>query len=139
MSGKDEIDAGALQAFDRVAGVVDDVSLTSRAWHRQQVVVADEDPQVGRWSEALLDPGITATADLAVVEVGLRRVDRHHRHASHPRYRIAVAEQLLEMDVADVARIVVAGDHDEAVALDPAEVVLRERVLLLEAERRQVA
>ena len=43
------------------------------------------------------------------------------------------------MHVADVARVVVAGNDDEAVALDPVQVVLRERVLLLEAEGRQVA
>src|SRR5436190_24122324 len=102
MSGKDEIDAGALQAFDRVAGVVDDVSLTSRAWHRQQVVVADEDPQVGRWSEALLDPGVAAASYLAVIQIGLSRVHGDDRHAADPRDRVPVAEQLLEVDVPDV-------------------------------------
>ena len=52
---------------------------------------------------------------------------------------LRVAEQLLEMHVADVARVVVAGDDDERVALDPVEVALRLGVLLLEAERRQIA
>src|SRR5947207_6694306 len=116
MSGKDEIDAGALQAFDRVAGVVDDVSLTSRAWHRQQVVVADEDPQVRRGSEALLDPRVTATSDLAVIQVRLRRVDGDDRHAADPSDRVPVADELLEVDVADVARVLVPRDHHEGLA-----------------------
>ena len=136
---QDEVDAGALQALDRVAGVVDDVALAPGARHRQQVVVADEDAQVGRGGELLLDPAVAAAADLAVVEVGLGRVDGDDRDAADARDGVPVAEQLLEMDVADVARVVVPGDHDQAVALDPVEVVLRVRVLLLEAEGRQVA
>ena len=48
VAGEDEVDAGALQALDRVAGVVDDVALAARARDRQQVVVQDEDLQVGR-------------------------------------------------------------------------------------------
>ena len=43
------------------------------------------------------------------------------------------------MDVADVARVVVAGDHDERLALDLVEVPPGLLVLVLEAERRQVA
>ena len=43
------------------------------------------------------------------------------------------------MDVADVARVVVAGDDDERVALDLVEVLARLLVLGPEAERRQVA
>ena len=41
------MDARAQQALDRVAGVVDDVSLAPGAGHRQEVVVEHEDPQVG--------------------------------------------------------------------------------------------
>src|SRR5205085_5467673 len=47
--------------------------------------------------------------------------------------------ELLEVDVADIPGVVVARDHDERLALDPVEVALRGRVLLLEPERRQVA
>ena len=54
-------------------------------------------------------------------------------------HRVAVAEQLLEVDVADVARVVVPGDDDERLALDPVEVALRLDVLVLEPEGRQVA
>ena len=73
---EDEVHARALEALDRVARVVDDVPLAARARHRQQVVVEDEDAQVGRrCGELLLDPAVAAAADLAVVEVGLGRVD----------------------------------------------------------------
>ena len=99
----------------------------------------DEDPQVGRLGELLLDPRVAAAADLAVVEVGLGRVDGDDRDAADAQHRVAVAEQLLEVDVADVARVVVARDDDERLALDLVEVAPRERVLLLEAEGRQVA
>ena len=54
-------------------------------------------------------------------------------------HRVPLAEQLLEVDVADVARVVVAGDHDHRLALDAVEVLARERVLVLEAVRGEVA
>ena len=49
------------------------------------------------------------------------------------------AEQLLEVDVADVSRVVVAGNDDEVLAVEPVEVALGLGVLLLEAEGREVA
>ena len=57
VAAEDEVDARALQALDRVAGVVDDVALAAGAGDRQQVMVQDEDTQVGRVRELLLDPG----------------------------------------------------------------------------------
>ena len=67
------------------------------------------------------------------------RVDRDDGHAAHLQHGVALAEELLEVDVADVAGVVVAGDDDERLALDPVEVGARLRELRLEAERRQVA
>ena len=100
----------------------------------------DEHPQLGRLARELgLDPAVAAAADLAVVEIGLRRVDGDDGHALAAEHRVAVAEQLLEVHVADVPRVVVAGDDDERVALDPVEVALRGGVLLLEPEGRQIA
>ena len=99
----------------------------------------DEDPEVGRLDELLLDPAVAAAADLAVVEVGLGRVDGDDGHAVDVQDGVPVAEVLLEMDVADVPRVVVAGHDDERLALEPIEVRLRLGELLLEAERRQVA
>ena len=70
----------------------------------------DEDPQVRLLrAEALLDPAVAAAADRAVVHVGLRRVDRDDRDAVAVEVAAALAEQLLEVDVADVARVVVPG------------------------------
>ena len=45
--------------------------------------MADEDTQVGGTGEALLDPPVAAAADLAVVEIGLRGVDRDDRDTSN--------------------------------------------------------
>ena len=76
MPREHEVHVGALQALDRVAGVVDDVALAAGARDRQQVVMQDEDAQVGRLGgELLLDPAVAPAADLAVIEVGLGRVD----------------------------------------------------------------
>ena len=134
-----EIDTGTLQALDRVARVEDDVALTAGARDRQEVVVHDEDPQVGRVGELLLDPAVAAAADLTLVEVGLRRVDGDDGDPADAQHRAALAEELLEVHVADVPRVVVAGDDHEGLALDLVEVALRLVVLLLEAEGRQVA
>ena len=88
--------------------------------------------------ELLLDPAIAAAADLAVVEVGLGRVDGDDRHAADPQHRVPLAEELLEVHVADVAGVVVAGmttiDSHSTLSRYP-----RLLVLGLEAERRQVA
>ena len=102
--------------------------------------MADEDAQPRLAPrELLLDPAVAAAADLAVVEVGLGRVDRDDGGRADAEHRVAVAEELLEVDVADVARVVVARDHDHRLALDLVEVAPRLLVLVLEAERRQVA
>src|SRR5262249_24137525 len=104
------------------------------------MVVEDEDAQLGAaLRELLLDPGVAATTYLAVVEVGLSRVDRHDRHSFSLDDVVPRPEQLLEVDVPDVAGVVVAGDHDHRVALEPVEVRLRLKVLVLEPHRRQVS
>ena len=131
---------GALEALERVAGVVHDVALAARARHRQQVVVQHEDAQEGLvGAEALLDPLVAAAADQPVVEVGLGGVDRDDRDAVHVQLGAALAEQLLEVHVADVARVVVARDHDHPLAVDPVEVLARELVLAAEAVAGEVA
>src|SRR6266545_6052552 len=94
--------------------------------------MADEDPEDGRLGEALLDPPVAAATDLAVVEVRLGRVDRDHDHVADATDGVARAEELLEVDVTHVPRIVVPGDDDDALALDPVEIGLGLPVLLLE-------
>ena len=99
-----------------------------------------EDPQVGGLSgELALDPGVAATPDLAVIEVGLGRVDRDDRDPALAQDGVALAEQLLEVHVADVARVVVPGDDDQRLALDLVEVLPGQLVLVLEPEAREVA
>ena len=101
----------------------------------------DEDPQLvrARLGELLLDPAVAPSADLAVVEIRLGRVDGDDGHSRAAQHRVPVAEHILEVDVADIARVVVAGDHHHRVALELFDVRLGERVLVFEAERRQVA
>ena len=78
------------------------------------MVMQHEDPQVcGLSCELAFDPRVAAAADLPVVEVGLRRIDRDDRHRALAQHAVALAEQLLEVHVADVARVVVAGNDDQ--------------------------
>ena len=92
------------------------------------MVVADEEPQVGLAGEALLDPAVVLTADLALVQVGLGRVDRDERDVGpaelEPQPRVARAERVLEAQVADVARVVVSRDADDVLALDRVQLLL---------------
>jgi hypothetical protein len=134
-----EVDARTLEALERVTGVVDDVALTPRAGHGQQMVVHDEDLEVGGRRELLLDPPVAAAPDLAVVDVRRGRVDGDDRDAVDVEHRAALAEQLLEVDEADVPGVVVARDDDETVALEPVEVLPGLAVLPLEAGGGEVA
>ena len=103
-------------------------------------MVQDEDAQLRRLGgELLLDPAVAPTADLPVVEVGLGRVDGDDGGSRLVQHRAALADQLLEMDVPDVARVVVSRHDDERLAVDAVQVALGFRVLLLEAEGREVA
>src|SRR5207245_4198300 len=73
--GEDEVHARPLEAFDRVARVVDDVTLPPGAGYRQQVVVADEHAQVGRSGEALIGPAVRTAAELPMVKLRTGRSD----------------------------------------------------------------
>src|SRR4051794_8651595 len=130
---------GGLEAFEGVAGVVHHVALAPGPGHRQQVVVQDEDAQVGVGREALLDPGVATPADRAVVEVGLGGIDRDDRDAVDVDDGRALAEQLLEVDVADVARVVVARHDDHTLALELVEILARGLVLGAETVVGEVA
>src|SRR3712207_4964285 len=68
--------------------------------------------------ERLLDEPVVLPADLPVVEVGLRRIHRHQDHVVEVHQRLALPEEPLEVHVADVARVVVAGDDHYVLALD---------------------
>jgi hypothetical protein len=104
------------------------------------MVVEDEDLHVRRLRrELLLDPAVPPAADLAVIEIGLTRVDGDDRHRPFLENRVPLSEHLLEVDVADVPRVVVAGDDDEGVAIDPVDVLTCRQVLVSEPESGEVA
>ena len=97
VAGEHEVDMRALEALDRIAGVVDDVPLAipSRA-------PAGGGGAQRRWrpspaGRVLLDPAVAAAADVAVVESELARVDRDDRHVVDAEDRVAVAEEVLEV------------------------------------------
>ena len=74
-----------------------------------------------------------------MVEVGLGRVDRDDGDPVLAHDRAALADQLLEMHVADVSGVVVSGHDNECVALDGVQVALRLGEFLLEPEGREIA
>src|SRR5207244_9747503 len=96
----------------------DAVPLPPGTGDRQQMVVHDEDAEVCRIRELLLDPAVAPTSDLAVVEVGLGRVDRDERDAVPAQHGVATAEEVFEMQVADVPGVVVPRDDDLRLAVD---------------------
>ena len=74
-------------------------------------MVQHEDLQVRRLGrELLLDPRVAAAPDLPVIEIRFRRVDRDDRDAVLPEHGVPRAEHLLEVDIPDVARVVVPRD-----------------------------
>jgi len=80
-------------------------------------------------SKLRVQPGVVLATYLALVEIRLAGVQGHHlglpfgyrkRQAALP-----VAEQILEMVIPDVVAVVVAGNHDNVLALQPIQVGLR--------------
>src|SRR4029450_4970476 len=104
----------------------------SRDWH--QVVVADEDAQVGLTGEALLDPAVVFASDLAFVEVGSGGGDRDESDFEpvelEAEARVAGAEGVLEVQVPDIAGVVVARHANDQRARQRGELLLGERVLV---------
>ena len=90
-------------------------------------------------AELLVEPAIARAADGAVVEVGLGRVDPDDADALLEEVAAARPEELLEVHVADVARVVVAGDDQQVGTLQALDIGLRQQVLLAEAVVGEVA
>src|SRR5215212_1339743 len=88
------------------------------------MVVDDEylEPVLGI-RERLLDEPVVLPAHLPVVEVRLRGVDARQDHVLEVYDRLTLPEEPLEVDVADVARVVVAGDDHDVLALDTIDVL----------------
>jgi hypothetical protein len=142
VAGEDEVDPAPAQEREDVARVEHLVSLAagSRDWH--QVVVADEDAQVGLTGEALLDPAVVLAPDLAFVEVGLGGIDGDEcdlEPLEEARARVAGAEGVLEVQVPDIAGVVVARHADDQRARQRGELLLGERILVGVALVGQVA
>src|SRR2546423_11163865 len=131
---QDDVDAAASEQREHVAGVQHLVPLAAGARNRHEMVVADEDPDVGRALEPFFDPAVVLTTDLALVEVRLRRVDGDERDVAAgelaPKPRVASAEGVLEVEIAHVARVVVPRDADDRRARERSELALRDRVLV---------
>ena len=73
-----------------------------------------------------------------MVEIGLARIDRHDRDPVLSKNGVAVPEHLLEVHVADVSRVVVSGNHDDRLAIQPIHVLASSQVFVAEAEGRQI-
>ena len=139
VAGEDKPNSGALQALDGVARVVHHVPLATGTRYRQQVVVEDEDLQVRRlFGELFFYPPIAATANLAMIEIRLARIHRNDRDAPLAEHGVPLPEHLLEVNVPDVAGVVIPGNDDDRIAVDAVDVLARSQVLVSEAERRQV-
>jgi hypothetical protein len=74
------------------------------------------------------------TPDLALVQIRLRRVDRHQRHlcaaAIKPQARVAGAEGVLVAEVADVASVMVSGHAHDPRTRQRGELPRSKRVLI---------
>jgi hypothetical protein len=73
-----------------------------------------------------------------VVEVRLARIDGDDRDATLSQDRVAVAEHLLEVHVADVAGVVVPGDDHDRLAIETIHVLARSQIFVAEPEGREV-
>src|SRR5919205_62164 len=129
--GEHQVRAHLLQKLEHISGVEDDVALAARAGDRDQVVVDDEDLEPLIYpAERLADEPVVLAPDPPVVEVWLRGVNPHHYGVFEVYARVPLPEEPLEVDVADVARVVVAG-NDHYVLAPKAPDVLRRHLELL--------
>src|SRR5437870_977216 len=96
------------------------------------------DLQICGISELLGDPGVALPADLTVIEVGLRGIGTDHHDSVELDPPVTGSDHLFEVDVADVARVVVAG-HGHHARAQLLEVCGGRRVLLAESFVGEVA
>src|SRR5918993_114526 len=124
VSGEDEIHTNLYEPLQDVPGVVNDVPLAPGAWQRDQVVVDDEYLEfVPSLREGAADKLVVLSTHLPVVEVRLGGVDAHQDHVVKVYDRLTLSEEPLEVDVADVPCVMVAGDDYDMLALNPTDVL----------------
>src|SRR5437867_439652 len=123
------MDAGVDQHLEEVAGIHHGGTLPARAGDRHEVMVQDEDLQRRGSGELVADPVVVDPPHLTLVQIGLARVDADDPDVAevvgpHPR-----SDQILEVEVADVARVVIAGNREQgrldAVGIGEPRLVLR--------------
>jgi hypothetical protein len=82
------------------------------------VVVTHEHAQVSGGRESVLDPRVVLATDLALVDVRLGRVHRHQSEIGTTRAQaqphVPGAEDPLELQIPDMARVVIAGNQHES-------------------------
>ena len=83
------------------------------------------------------------TADLALIQIRLRRIDRHQRHlraaAVEPQTRVAGAEGVLVAEVADVTSVMVSRHAHDPRTPQRGELPRGERILIRVAVVGEVA
>ena len=82
------------------------------------MVVQDEDLEVGGSVEPLADPPVALAPDLALVEVGLTRVDPDDANTVDVGGPVRGTDQLLEVEVTRRCELVIAEDRVDR-RLDP--------------------
>ena len=105
MTREHEVDLELAQDGHEVAGVAEVVDVAPGAGHGEDVVVDDDDPRpLGPAAQLGVDPAVVLAPDLALVEVGLGRVDGDDLGEAlgdgDGRDRVAGAEEVLEVPVA---------------------------------------
>jgi hypothetical protein len=138
VAAQHQVDATFREHAQQVAGVGHDVALPPGPGHRHQVVVYRHDLERDGIGEALLDPAVLLAPDAPAVEVGFGRIDPDQMHSVELDLRAAAAEQGLEVDLTDVAGVVVARDDQHPLALDPVEQRAGPLELIEQAHVRQV-
>src|SRR5918997_260264 len=144
VSGEDHVDLDLPEDGHHVAGVAQVVHVAPRAGNREDVMVDDDylrsplpAPEFG------VDPRVVLPPDVPLVEVGLGRVERHDLGLAIPHGHrcgsLTQAEEVLEVPIADVLGVVVAGDHDDVRAFQPVQVLLRRLELPPVTLHREVA
>ena len=121
VAAQDQVDAVLSEHAQQVTRVGDDVALPAGTGDGDEMVVERDDLELGGLLEPLLDPVIAVAPDAPAVEVRFGGVDPEKVHPAESDLRLAGAEQRLEVDLADVARIVVPRHDQHAIALDPVE------------------
>src|ERR671925_538030 len=121
------VDLELAQEAHHIARFPKAVAVAPGPWPRQDVVVDDEDPRSAvPAAELCVDPAVVLASHFPLVEIRLGGVEGYelrltlgHRDRLSP---LAGAEEILEIPVADVPRVVIPHDDNDVGATEPVEV-----------------